>query len=218
MTCTMVLPWTLHAAPGAHTFRWPARNDDLLPEPVTDAPNRDPSSAAALLSALKRQGATHVVGLPDNASAGFLALAGKDRDVSTVPVTREGEAFAIASGLWMGGKEPVVVVQNTGMLESGDSLRGTAVRMAVPLLCLVTYRGYRAARAHGLEKPADGWDIETLTRADLDSAALVTEPTLDAWGIPYRTWDGEPVVVHEMWNRAHQESRPVALLLTEALA
>ena len=93
-------------------------------------------------------------------------------------MTREGEAFAVASGLWLGGAHPVVLIQNTGLLESGDSLRGTAMRMGVPLLCLVTYRGY-----HKLPKEGGGPDV--MTRAEVDSVAVVTEPTLDAWRVPY---------------------------------
>jgi sulfopyruvate decarboxylase subunit alpha len=186
---------------------------------MTDTPQQDPSSAAALLSALKDQGVTHVVGLPDNTSAGFLALAELDRDITTLPVTREGEAFAVASGLWLGGKAPVVVVQNTGLLESGDSVRGTAVRMGVPLLCLVTYRGYWAMRERAPEPQAGGWGIDTLTRSDLDSVALYTEPTLRAWGIPYRLYaSGDPAtVVRDAWEQAHRDLRPVALLVTQAL-
>jgi phosphonopyruvate decarboxylase len=186
---------------------------------MTDTSQRDPSSAADLLSALKAQGVTHVLGLPDNTSAGFLALANEDRDVTTVAVTREGEAFAIASGLWLGGKDPVVMVQNTGFLESGDGLRGTAMRMGVPLLCLITYRGYGKMVAHGSDVGSEGWDIDTLTRSDLDSVALHTEPTLRAWGIPYRFYDPANAarLVGAAWEEAHRDMRPVALLVTQAL-
>jgi sulfopyruvate decarboxylase TPP-binding subunit len=186
---------------------------------TVEPPSRDHASAATLLSALKDQGVTHVVGLPDNTSAVFLALADLDQDITTLPVTREGEAFAIASGLWLGGKDPVVVVQNTGLLESGDSLRGTAVRMGAPLLCFVTYRGYRAMRERAPEPQAGGWEIDTLTRSDLDSVALYTEPTLRAWGIPYRLYasDDPATLVRDAWEEAHRDMRPVALLVTQAL-
>jgi len=86
-----------------------------------------------------------------------------------VTVTREGEAFAVASGLWLGGAHPVVLIQNTGLLESGDSLRGTAMRMGVPLLCLVTYRGY-----HKLPKQDELQDV--MTRADVDSVNVTVAP------------------------------------------
>jgi sulfopyruvate decarboxylase TPP-binding subunit len=176
--------------------------------------------AADLLSALIRAGVTHLIGLPDNTSAALFSSAEEHDEMTVLTVTREGEAFAIASGLWLGGKSPVVVVQNTGLLESGDSLRGTAVRMGVPLLCIVTYRGYGSMMAAATEIAVRGSSVDTLTRNDVDSAALVTEPTLRAWGIPYRTYNAEtrPELLVEAWNESKRDGRPVVVLLTHALA
>ena len=84
-----------------------------------------------------------------------------------ITVTREGEAFAIASGLWLGGARPLVVIQNTGLLESGDSIRGTAVRMAAPIPILITGRGYgkMADAGHTPDEPRTS---ELMTRVDID--------------------------------------------------
>lgn len=127
---------------------------------------------------------THVLGIPDNSSAPLFDARVDHASIRLVPVTREGEAFAVASGLWLGGATPLVVVQNTGFIESGDALRGTAVRMGVPLPFVVTGRGYAKMEAAGLG-PDTPRTPELLTRANVDSVALVTEPTLHAWGIPY---------------------------------
>ncbi len=170
--------------------------------------------AATLLAEMVRLGVSHVIGLPDNGSAGLFQSVEDSPDMTLLQVTREGEAFALASGLWMGGRHPVVLIQNTGLLESGDSLRGTAVRMGVPLLCLIGYRGYptlKALRRGGLESVTS----ENMVRSDLDSVALVTEPTLRAWGVPFGlyTSDSDLPKVAEAWERAHREFRPLALLL-----
>jgi len=138
--------------------------------------------AQLILDELKKNGVTHAVGLPDNSSAKLFDLLASDPGIRLISVTREGEAFAIAAGLWIGGGAPVVLIQNTGFLESGDAFRGTITRMGVPLVCLITYRGYRKLA----EDPAARvLSPSNLTRAPLDSAALVTEPTLKAWGLPY---------------------------------
>ena len=178
-------------------------------------------AARVLLSGLIDAGVSHVVGLPDNTSAPLFALLQDDESVSTLTVTREGEAFAIASGLWLGGMRPVVVIQNTGLLESGDSLRGTALRMRVPLLCLITYRGYATVTRRGAIDQTDGeWSADTLATHDVDSVALLTKPTLRAWGIPYYMYSGDDDApcIPEAWNRARDESRPVGLLLTHWLS
>ena len=98
--------------------------------------------AKSVLQELKVCGVTHIVGLADNASAALVALLAEPDSLRFIGVTREGEAFALASGLWIGGKTAAVLIQNTGFLESGDGLRGTAQRMRVPLVCLIAYRGY----------------------------------------------------------------------------
>ena len=172
--------------------------------------------AFVLRDALAGVGVTHVIGLPDNGSAALFDLLSEDPDISLLTVTREGEAFAIASGLWLGGAHPVVLIQNTGLLESGDSLRGTAVRMGVPLLCLVGYRGYARMTVHAVDPHAGPPGRHALTRSDLDSVALLTEPTLDAWGLPYHHYhtDADAPRVADAWAQAHREERPVALLLT----
>jgi sulfopyruvate decarboxylase subunit alpha len=159
-----------------------------------------------------------VVALPDNASAALLSLIAREGRPALVPVTREGEAFALAAGLWVGGALPLVLIQNTGLLESGDALRGTAMRMRVPLVCLVTYRGHATLSRVGHPQPAGG---ELLAREDVDSVAVLTEPTLRAWGVPYEFLRGDEDVaarLREAFTRAERLEQPVALLLPEATA
>jgi sulfopyruvate decarboxylase TPP-binding subunit len=173
-----------------------------------------------VLDTLISLGATHVLGIPDNGSARLFDLASSDDRLTLLTVTREGEAFAVASGLWVGGAAPVVVIQGTGLLESGDSVRGTAIRMGAPMLCLIGYRGYGKMLGAGIDAGSGPYPPETLRRADVDSAALFLEPTLDAWGIPYDVLIPERAteMIESAWARAQAEERPVALLLTSALA
>ena len=157
-----------------------------------------------------------MVALPDNASAALLAMLTPEETPRLVGVTREGEAFALASGLWVGGAVPLVLIQNTGLLESGDALRGTAMRMRVPLVCLVTYRGYASLSAFA--GPAPPLDGPALSRPDVDSTALLTEPTLTAWGIPYGFLHRDEDVprIGEAFRHATLLEQPVALLIPGA--
>lgn len=169
------------------------------------------TNANKLVEELERRKVSHVVGIPDNSSAELFRILDAGTEIRVLTVAREGEAFAVASGLWLGGATPVVVVQNTGLLESGDSLRGTAMRMGVPLVCLVTYRGY----AKLPERESD----DLMTRADVDSVAVVTEPTLEAWRVPYELYRSDEDVsrVARAFDRANEVSQPVALLVTQTL-
>ena len=169
--------------------------------------------AQLILDELLRVGVTDVLGIPDNAAKSLLDRLAVEPRIRLLTVTREGEAFAIASGLWIGGRTPVVVIQNTGLLESGDALRGTAMRMRVPLLCLVTCRGFARLEASGVVPPHDA---DRLSRTDLDSVALLTQPTLQAWGVPWETVEGAADVprVGTAFRRAAEREQPVAVLVT----
>ena len=172
----------------------------ILREPPRDAAYDAAQEARAdrLVGALLAHDVDHVVGVPDNQSRLIYERLASESSVRIVPVCREGEAFAIASGLYAGGAEPALVIQNTGLLEAGDSLRGTARAMGIPLVCLIGYRGYHS-----------------LGSETVDSVAVVTEPTLNAWQIPYRIAQAEHETEAVEWafRLARAELRPVAVLM-----
>ena len=66
-----------------------------------------------------------------------------------------------------GGRKPLILIQNTGMMESGDSIRGWLLGMNVPVVLMVGYRGWTR---HGVTT---------------DTAATYTERFLMAFGINY---------------------------------
>ena len=176
--------------------------------------------ATLLVESLVRLGVTDVLGIPDNGSAAVFAACEAHPQLRTLLPTREGEAFAVAAGLWLGGRCPVVLVQNTGLLESGDALRGTVTRMGVPLLCLVGFRG-AATLARAGQMPPQALDHDLLTRPDVDSVAMLTEATLRAWDLPvWHHADDEATqqVLPAAWSQAHEQSRPVVVLLHRGFA
>jgi sulfopyruvate decarboxylase TPP-binding subunit len=176
--------------------------------------------ARLILDELRKQGVTDVLGVPDNAAKALLDLLAAEPAIRLLTVTREGEAFAIASGLWVGGRTPVVLIQNTGLLETGDALRGTAMRMRVPLVCLVTVRGHARMEARGLRTTAATLNADLLSQPDLDSVALLTEPTLAAWGVPWEPLasDEDMPRLGDAFRRARDLEQPVAVLITRETA
>lgn len=154
--------------------------------------------AEAVLSEIKKNGITHVVGVPDNGSRVLYQKLCDDADIQVIPVTREGEAFALAAGLFLGGKKPVVLIQNTGFYESGDAFRGTVLNMAIPLVMIIGYRGY-----------------ETLSDAGVvDTAATFFEPVLKAWDTPYYVMcsSSESGLISEAFSKCEATSLPVAVI------
>ena len=157
-----------------------------------------PLNAQIMIDTLKQCGATHLVWLPDTESGYLYQSLSEDPDLKLIPVTREGETFAIAQGLLMGGKKPVVCIQNTGFFESGDSIRGIWIDLKLPILALVGYRGWEGGGPSS------------------DSAATFLEPVIKAWGIPYeivQTDDEVAQVVPKMYKKSQETPGPVAVLI-----
>lgn len=160
------------------------------------APSATALTAATVLDELARCSVTHIVWLPDS-ETGFMYQAMVKSDFTLVPVCREGEAVPIAAGLIAGGKKPVVLIQSTGFFESGDSVRGLALDLKLPLLIMIGYRGFAGHEGN-------------LT----DSAARFLEPILDAWRIPHQLIrsDADCHFISDMQARALQDGHPTAVL------
>ncbi len=154
-------------------------------------------TANKILDQLSVCGITHVVWLPDSESRFMYDSLLSRPEFTLVPVCREGEAIAIAAGLMLGGKKVVVLHQNTGFFESGDSIRGLSLDLHLPLLMLIGYRGWQ--RNHPLT----------------DSAAIFTEPILNAWNIRHylieNDEDAEKIATG--YEEAQKTNNPVVILI-----
>ena len=152
---------------------------------------------ASVVEELKKNSISHVVWLPDSETNFMYQLLTNEPSIDLVPVCREGETMAIAAGLWVGGKRPVVLIQNTGIFESGDSIRGLGLDINQPLIMLVGYRGWSR---HGVTS---------------DSAARFIEHILHAWGINYylSETDEDAERISIAIQEAERTSKPVAVLV-----
>ena len=152
---------------------------------------------AAIINELKKNNVTHVVWLPDSETNFMFELLTGEPTLDLVPVCREGETMAIAAGLWVGGKKPVVLIQNTGIFEAGDSIRGLGLDVHQPLVMLIGYRGWSR---HGVTN---------------DSAARFIEHILHAWGINYYLieTDDDADRITLALAEAERDQKPVAVLV-----
>jgi len=154
-------------------------------------------SPETVLGAMKKNGVTHVVYLPDSETNWLYLLMKADPAIHLVGVNREGHASSIAAGLWLGGAKPLILIQNTGMLEAGDSIRGWLMSLNVPIVLMVGYRGWTR---HGVTT---------------DTVATYTERFLMAFGINYylveSNEDGKRIST--AFEEARATKRPVAVLI-----
>jgi sulfopyruvate decarboxylase TPP-binding subunit len=150
-----------------------------------------------VLEEMKKNGVTHVVWLPDSETNWLYLLMQAEPSLRLVPVSREGLAFSMAAGLSAGGKTPIILIQNTGLMESGDSLRGWGLGLNIPVVLMVGYRGWTR---HGITQ---------------DTAASYTERFLHAFGINYYLVEtsADAPRISVAFEEAKKTKRPVAVLV-----
>src|SRR3569833_276150 len=100
-------------------------------------------SGDEIAAALDEHGIPHVVTVPD-CTIGQWQQAIDDRGFTrVVRVCREGEAWLVSAGLYLGGASPVVMIQCTGLFESGDALRNAVHDWKLPIFSMIGYRSYQ---------------------------------------------------------------------------
>ena len=121
-------------------------------------------SGEQIASLLQDLGVTHVITVPDSTIGRWDAAIERTERIRLVRVCREGEAWQVAAGLHLGGATPLVMIQCTGLFESGDALRNVLHDWKLPVFSIIGYRSY-------------------LDQAKLpgDTCLVFTEPILDAW-------------------------------------
>lgn len=129
-------------------------------------------------------------------------LASLNLQVGEIPIlyaTREDEAIALACGLMTAGQRPLVMMQNSGLVNSLNTLGSLAVAYGIGLPILVTLRGDR--------------DDQNMTQRPIGLATrgIIGELGLDIFDLPRRQ-NLEPMIcrIANMRSDAH---RPYVLLV-----
>jgi sulfopyruvate decarboxylase subunit alpha len=155
----------------------------------------------SVVAALKECGVTHVVWVPDSEVGTWEEALSREPAIQLVRVCREGEAFALAAGLFIGGRQPLIVIQCTGLFEAGDALRNVLHDLKLPLVFVVGVRSYYA---HQEGKSND-------------SCPVFTEPILQAWRVPCTLLDrrSSAADLAAAYRQARAEERAAAILIAE---
>ena len=160
-------------------------------------------SGEQVATLLESLGVTHVVTVPDSTLGRWYDAIARSAALRLVRVCREGEAWGVAAGLHLGGATPLVMIQCTGLFESGDALRNVLHDWKLPIFSVIGYRSYL--------------NQETLPG---DTCLVFTEPVLDAWRVDWRLVT-EPTQLGEIadhWRACRAAGRAGAILLAEGAA
>ena len=157
-------------------------------------------SGQQIATVLAELGVTHVVTVPDSTIGPWQEAIEDGGRTRLVRVCREGEAWEVAAGLHLGGATPLVMIQCTGLFESGDAIRNTLHEWKLPLYAIIGYRSY-------------------LNQENLpgDTSLVFTEPILAAWKLDVRfiKQPSELMGMADHYRECQSASKPGVALIAE---
>jgi sulfopyruvate decarboxylase subunit alpha len=93
------------------------------------------------LKALVDSGIDFAACLPDSAFQELYLPLSAQKSIDYIQVANEGDGVGICMGAWMGGKKPVLVMENTGFAVTPYALMRGPIPFGVPMLLLIAHRG-----------------------------------------------------------------------------
>jgi phosphonopyruvate decarboxylase len=98
-------------------------------------------AASELMEAFEQRGLGPFVGVPCSFLAPLIDYLADHRPAEYLTANNEGEAIAIAAGFYLGGRTPVVMLQNSGLGNAVNPLTSLTHVFRIPMLIVVTWRG-----------------------------------------------------------------------------
>jgi len=105
------------------------------------------TTATRFCSVLKSYGFNFSSGVPCSILKDVIHQLSTDPDITYIPATREDEALGIATGAYLAGKKPIVLMQNSGLGNSINALASLDILYKIPILLLISWRGYEGKDA-----------------------------------------------------------------------
>ena len=167
----------------------------------TQLPNDDILRGPAILDAIKDSRVETIVSVPDIVtSEGLLRLVSSDADIRHVPLCKEDEGISICTALSYCGKRSLLMMQQTGMYDSVNSIRAIAVGYGHPVCMLIGLQGAEAG------VPPNESDKHIVR---------VAQPVLDALEVEHHllSYASDVDKIKPAIDKAYETSRPVALLV-----
>jgi sulfopyruvate decarboxylase subunit alpha len=156
---------------------------------------------SSIIEAIKASGIEFVVSVPDiTTSEGLLRPIALDKDLRLVRICKEDEGIAICTGLAFCDKRALLLIQQTGLLDSINAIRAVAVEYDQPVCMMV-----------GLQ----GKEPELKPQQSAKYGVRIVEPLLDVMGITHHLIEDEADVakIRPAIDEAYAKARPVVLLV-----
>lgn len=160
--------------------------------------------ASTALAALQRNRVDHVVTVPDWVQLSLHDRLNKGVDgIEVVNCCNENQVVTVAAGLTIGGKRPLLMMQNQGLYNCGNTLRACGLDARMPLFMMIGQFGREFANV--------GHDPRQSNRR-MVSLLL---PVLEAMGV--RHWllesNDDLGVFEQAWKHGRQQHAPTAVIV-----
>jgi sulfopyruvate decarboxylase TPP-binding subunit len=158
-------------------------------------------SGESIIREIKAAKIEFVVSVPDiTTSEGLLKPLAKSTDPRLIRVCKEDEGVGICGGLTFTGKRGLLLIQQTGLLDSINAIRGVAMDYQLPICMMVGL----------LEK-----EVGVLPKQSKRYGVRIVEPILDAMGIGYQEIEEQADVakIRPAIDEAYAQSKPVVILI-----
>src|SRR6476659_3164298 len=153
-------------------------------------------SGQNIIREIKASGIQFVISVPDiTTSEGLLRPLAKLTDPRFIRVCKEDEGVGICAGLSFTGKRGLLLIQQTGLLDSINAIRGNAVEYNLPICMMVGL----------LEK-----EVGVMPRQSQRYGVRIVEPLLEAMGIAYHEIEEQADVtkIRPAIDKAFAASKP----------
>ncbi len=165
-------------------------------------PQTPPQSIPAekIIEQLRACGVRTIVTVPDTHQRSLMSAIAAGDEFRMITCSTEDEATTIAAGLWIGGDEPMLLIQHAGLYASVNTLRGVAIDGRIPMFYLIGL----------LQREPD-----KAPRDSRRSMVRYCEPLLDTFGVPHALIDGADDLpgIPEMFRLSRERGGPAAALI-----
>lgn len=158
-------------------------------------------SGASIIREIEASGIDFVVSVPDiTTSDGLLRPLAASSHPRLIRVCKEDEGIGICAGLAHTGRRALLLIQQTGLLDSINAVRGVAVEYSLPICMMV-----------GLLQKEPG----VPPRQSKHYGVRIVEPILDAMGVAYHEVEEQADVakIRPAIEGAYAQSKPVVFLI-----
>ena len=166
-------------------------------------------SGSIAFAALQRNKVDHVVTVPDWVQLALHARVNKaDSGIKVINCCNENQTVTVAAGLTIGGKRPLLMMQNQGLYNCLNTLRAVCLDAHIPMVFMVGQFG---------------WEFDRIGQPSTDSGRSMVrlmEPLLRAIEVPFHLLEttSDMSKLDEAYAQAERERTAVVLLVSAPMA